>query len=103
MRLVIHLTLHFIAPGIAARLLRPKQWLRTWLVMLSAMLIDQDHLVATPIFDPNRCSVGFHPLHTDPAIALYALMALFPLTRLLGIGLLIHIALDGLDCLWMAF
>ena len=101
-RPVLHLILHFIAPGIAARLLRPKQWMRAWLVMLSAMLIDLDHLMADPIYDPNRCSLAYHPLHSYPAIILYVFLAIFPRSRLLGIGLLIHIVLDGLDCLWMA-
>jgi len=54
------------------------------------------------MFDPDRCSLGFHPLHSFPAIALYLIVSIFPQTRLLGIGLLIHIVLDGLDCLWMA-
>ena len=69
--------------------------------MLVTMLVDVDHLFAVPIFDPDRCSIGFHPLHTTPAIVLYAGLALVPRTRLVGVGLLIHMALDGTDCLWV--
>ena len=101
-RPVIHIILHIVAPGIAARFLRPGRWKLAWAAMLSAWLIDLDHLMADPIFDPDRCSLGFHPLHSCPAIALYLIVSIFPQTRLLGIGLLIHILLDGLDCLWMA-
>lgn len=66
--------------------------------MMATMLVDLDHLLANPIYDPNRCSIGFHPLHTWPAIALYAALALHPRTRLIGLGLLIHMLLDFSDC-----
>lgn len=70
------------------------------------MLIDIDHLLANPIYDPGRCSIGFHPLHELWFIALYIVVSLLPRTRLIGIGLLIHIALDTIDCqlnigMWM--
>ncbi len=66
--------------------------------MLATMLVDLDHLLADPIYDPNRCSVGFHPLHSLPAVAVYVGMSLIPKLRLIGIGLVIHMALDSLDC-----
>lgn len=69
--------------------------------MVLAMAVDFDHLLANPVFDPNRCSIGFHPLHTVPAVVLYAMLLAFPHTRLAGVGLLIHMALDGMDCVWM--
>jgi len=64
-------------------------------------LIDLDHLLADPVYAPGRCSIGFHPLHTAPAIGVYALLTLPRRTRVVGIGLLIHIGLDALDCLLM--
>ena len=67
--------------------------------MLLALLIDVDHLLATPLYDPTRCSIGFHPLHSPYAIMVYALVPAWRPTRLLGWGLWIHVALDGLDCL----
>ena len=67
--------------------------------MMSTMLIDIDHLLADPIYDPMRCSIGFHPLHTWLPISLYVLALAHPKTRLLGIGLCIHILLDAADCL----
>lgn len=95
---MLHLALHAIVPGLVAVLFYRKVWRRAWLIMLLTMLVDLDHLLADPIYDPNRCSIGFHPLHTAPVITLYLVLLLFRPTRLIGIGLLIHMALDGLDC-----
>ncbi len=69
--------------------------------MVLTMLIDLDHLFATPIFDPNRCSISFHPLHTYWALAVYVLLLFFKKTRIIGIGLVLHIVADAIDCMWM--
>ena len=66
--------------------------------MVSTMLVDLDHLLATPIYDPNRCSIGFHPLHTALPILIYVVLLLPPKTRWIGIGLCIHMVLDTMDC-----
>ena len=69
--------------------------------MLATMLVDLDHLLADPIYDPNRCSIGFHPLHSVVAIAGYVVLLAFKKPwRWLGIGLLMHMATDLLDCHW---
>jgi hypothetical protein len=94
---VLHLAVHAAVPGLVAVLFFRAWWQKAWLVMLATMVVDLDLLLATPIYDPARCSIGFHPLHTAPAIALYALLALPRPTRLIGIGLLIHMGLDALD------
>ena len=69
--------------------------------MAATMVVDVDHLLADPIYDPARCSIGYHPLHQYPAIAAYAALAVWPKLRMLGIGLIIHMALDASDCVWM--
>ena len=97
-----HLFLHFAVPALIALAFYRQQFLRAWLIMVATMAVDLDHLLADPIFDPNRCSIGFHPLHSHPAIGAYALMTIPPGLRLIGLGLLIHMALDWTDCLWMA-
>lgn len=102
-RPVFHLFLHIAVPALAARLGWRQNFLKSWLIMMSALLIDLDHLLADPVYDPGRCSIGFHPLHQYPVIALYALAALWPKTRILGFGLLIHMVLDGIDCVWMSY
>ncbi|MEJ5145311.1 DUF6122 family protein [Sphingobacterium sp. MYb388] len=97
---LVHYSLHFLAPGLLSYFFFRSQWKRAWLIMLATMLIDLDHLLATPIFDPNRCSVGFHPLHSYYAIAVYFVLLLFKRTRIIAVGLLFHIFTDWQDCYW---
>jgi hypothetical protein len=99
-RSAVHLLLHALVPLLVALLLFRGDWRRAWLIMVATMLVDLDHLLADPIYDPDRCSIGFHPLHTYPAIAGYALLTIPGATRLLGLGLVIHMALDAVDC-WL--
>ena len=101
MRAALHLVLHGLVPLLAARALFPAAWRRAFVVMMATMVIDLDHLLADPLYDPNRCSVGYHPLHTAPAAAAYALLLLWPRARWVGLGLVIHLALDGIDCAFM--
>jgi len=101
LRPLIHIFLHIAVPGVVARLGFKAIWKKAWLVMAVTMLVDLDHLLANPLFDPNRCSIGFHPLHSYYAIVVYIVLALVPRSRLVGIGLLIHMALDATDCYWL--
>lgn len=98
---IVHYSLHFLFPGLIAWLFFRNEWKRAWLIMLATMLVDLDHLLADPLFDPNRCSIGFHPLHSYYAIGIYALLAFFPKFRIIAIGLLFHMFTDWQDCLWM--
>jgi hypothetical protein len=100
-RAIFHLFLHAAVPALLAWLFWRGRFAHAWLLLLLGWLIDLDHLLADPIYAPDRCSIGFHPLHTLPAIAVYGAMVVPRRTRLLGIGLLVHIALDALDCVWM--
>ncbi len=95
---MIHIALHFIVPAIIAFLFYKETPLKAWLIMIATMAVDLDHLLANPIYDPNRCSIGFHPLHSYIAIGVYLLLLIFPRIRIIAIGLLIHMALDYLDC-----
>jgi len=95
---VLHLALHFLVPLAIARLLFKDKWRVAWLLMTVTMLVDIDHLLATPIYDSGRCSIGFHPLHRLWFIAAYVALCFFPKTRLIGVGLTIHMALDAIDC-----
>ena len=67
--------------------------------MLATMLVDVDHLLATPIFQEGRSSIGFHPLHTYPMIFLYFLGAIFLQGnyKIIAIGLLFHMFTDFQD------
>lgn len=97
-RPLLHYGIHFAAPVLIAVLFFPKRWKGVALVLLAGIVIDLDHLLARPVFDPNRCSIGFHPLHSYGAIAVYFVLLLFPKTRLAGLALLLHIAADSADC-----
>ena len=99
----MHLVLHLIVPSVIAWLAFSARWPRAVFVMLLTMLVDLDHLLATPVYDPDRCGIGFHPLHTLWAFAVYLGMAGFPRTRLVGVGLVIHMLLDGIDCVWIRY
>jgi hypothetical protein len=66
--------------------------------MITTMIIDLDHVLATPIFDADRCSINFHPLHSYYAIVVYMIITFYKPLRIIGIGLLIHILADAVDC-----
>lgn len=96
-----HYGCHFLIPLVVALLFYKSNWKFAFLIMILSMLIDLDHLLATPVFDPNRCSINFHPLHSYFAIAIYLLLLIPKKTRLIGLGLVIHICSDTVDCAFM--
>lgn len=100
---ILHYSLHLIAPAGIAYVFFRARWKTAYGIMLATMLVDLDHLLATPIFDPTRCSIGFHPLHSYPAIAVYFVMMFTPnfYVRVAGIGLFFHMVTDYIDCLLM--
>lgn len=95
---MLHLALHFLVPAVMVALLYRKIWKSVYLLMVGTMLVDVDHLLANPIYDAGRCSIGFHPLHELWFIALYVILCFLPKVRVIGIGLVIHMALDAIDC-----
>ena len=98
----VHYFLHLGFPLILAWAFFRSDWKRAYLIMLATMLVDLDHLLADPLFQADRCSIGFHPLHSFYAIPIYVLMLLLPYPfRLIGLGLLLHMATDFIDCLGM--
>lgn len=96
---LLHYSLHFLAPGLIAFIFFRDIWVKAWLIMLATMLIDIDHLLADPIFDPDRCSINFHPLHTYWALMIYILLLFFRKTRIVAVGLIFHLITDYIDCL----
>ena len=95
---MFHIVLHFLIPAIIAVLFYRKMLLKAWLIMIATMIVDLDHLLANPMYDPNRCSIGFHPLHSYLAVVIYVGLLFVPRLRLIAIGLVIHMALDYTDC-----
>ena len=100
---MLHLSLHLVVPLVVVGLFFKKDWKIAYFLMLFTMLVDLDHLLANPIYDPNRCSIGFHPLHQPWFIAFYLILSLYPKTKFIGIGLVIHMVLDAIDCYPISF
>lgn len=98
---LLHYSIHFGLPLVVALVFFRTNWKVAYLIMICGMLIDLDHLLANPFFDPNRCSINFHPLHSYYAIAVYIALLFFKKTRLLGLGLVIHMLADTVDCVMM--
>ena len=96
-----HYGCHIFLPLLTAIFFYKSEWKIAFLIMFSGMWIDLDHLLATPMFDPNRCSINFHPLHTYYAMAIYILLLIPKKTRLIGLGLVFHIVSDIVDCSFM--
>lgn len=98
---ILHYGGHWLVPFAMGWLLWRDNWLRAGAVIASANLIDLDHLLADPIFDPNRCSIGFHLLHGWEAVLGYLLLLAIPRwwVRAFALGALWHLAVDYGDCL----
>jgi hypothetical protein len=98
---MLHIVLHFAVPALLAVCLKAKPWWKAYALLMLGLAVDIDHLLASPVYDPLRCGMGFHPLHTWPAVLVYTGLAVYKPTRLIGAGLLVHMLLDTLDCLGM--
>ena len=97
--LILHYSLHFLLPLIIAILFFKKEWKKVYVIMMLTMLVDLDHLLADPIYQADRCSINFHPLHSYYAIALYFIMSFFRKPfNIIGIGLVLHMIADFTDC-----
>ena len=102
MRPLLHYSLHFILPLAMALFFYRKEWKKAYLIFLATMLVDLDHIFADPLFDPNRCSIDFHPLHSYYAMGVYLLLLFLKKPfHLIGLGLLMHMLADAVDCLLM--
>ena len=95
---MLHLALHVVVPlGLAVGFFR-ERWLLVFAILMSGMIIDVDHLLATPVYDAGRCSMGFHPLHRLLPVGIYLALFAHERTRIVGLGLLTHVGLDSVDC-----
>ena len=102
MQTFIHYFLHLGFPLIIALAFFRKDWIKVYFIFLATMLVDLDHLFANPIFDANRCSINFHPLHTYYAMLAYVMLLFFRKPfNIIGIGLLFHMLTDTIDCMMM--
>jgi hypothetical protein len=102
-RFSVHYGIHFLLPLAIALIFYKPKFFKVYSIFLLAFLIDLDHLAATPIFSPNRCSINYHFLHSYYAIALYIILLFWKKTRLIAIGLVCHILADSVDCFLMTY
>ncbi len=108
LKIVLHYGLHLLLCPLLGYILwefKKQKGKEAFILILSTMLVDLDHLLANPIFDPKRLSVGFHFLHSYPMILIYFIGLFFPYKRFnlwwgfrpLSLGLLLHMLTDYLD------
>ncbi|WP_317132562.1 DUF6122 family protein [Chryseobacterium sp.] len=99
LRSSVHYFLHFVFPFFLAITFFKPFWRKAYLIMIATMLVDLDHLLANPVFDPDRSSVGFHILHSYPMVAVYFLGVVFlkGVYRVFAVGLLFHMFTDFQD------
>lgn len=102
LRFILHYGIHFLVPIATAYFFFKDHRLKVALILLAGILLDIDHILASPIFDPMRCSINFHPLHSYWAILIYILMLFLKKTRIWGMAFLIHMVADVVDCLFIA-
>ena len=101
LRHILHYGFHVLAPFFFGKLFWKENWWKAGLIMLGTMAIDLDHVLADPVFDPGRCSIRFHPLHTPWAGAVYAAGLAIPAWpwRAVAVGCLWHLCTDAVDCM----
>lgn len=66
--------------------------------ILLANLIDFDHLLSSPIYEPGRCSINNHLLHSYFIFPLY-FIGLFSRYRYFFTSLILHLVIDYIGCL----
>lgn len=98
-RMFFHYGLHYLFPIAIAKKIHPEKWKKTYLILVLTNLVDLDHLLSDPIFDPHRLSIGHHILHSYIAIFLYIILLAFPKMRIVALGLLLHMLTDFVDYL----
>ncbi|WP_298954922.1 DUF6122 family protein [uncultured Nonlabens sp.] len=102
MQTFVHYFLHIFFPLAIAIVFFKNEWKKTYLILLATMLVDLDHLLASPVFEAHRCSINYHPLHSYYAILIYIGLLFFKKPfKIIGIGLLFHMVTDLIDCLFM--
>jgi hypothetical protein len=100
-QMITHYFLHLGFPFIVSWIFFRKNWMKAGLIMVLTIVVDIDHLLANPVFDPHRCSINYHPLHTYWAIGIYFTGLFYQKTRWVAIGLILHMVTDLFDCLWI--
>jgi hypothetical protein len=100
MNILIHLLINLLTAGVIVLVKRDKSQFQYYFSLIAlGNIIDIDHLLADPIYNPARCSITTHPLHRWFAWPFEAFLFFFKKTVFIGVGIIEHLLLDGLDCL----
>ena len=67
-------------------------------LIFASNLIDLDHLLANPVYDPNRCGINLHPLHNWILFPFYFFGSVWGRYKYLFWGVSMHLILDFFDC-----
>ena len=51
-RTILHVILHFFVPFAVAKTFWREKWIQPFFIMALTIVVDLDHLLAEPIFDP---------------------------------------------------
>jgi hypothetical protein len=96
MRTHIHIAFDFILILLLLKLNLIPLTLAGFLIMISAELIDIDHLFSRPIYHPKRNPFKTHFLHKNWLFLIIAaiLMLFYKWTVFLGLGIISHLFLD---------
>ncbi|MEK6983336.1 MAG: DUF6122 family protein [Nanoarchaeota archaeon] len=107
MNIIIHLLAGVLLALILALIFKKfrskEEFKRMTLWFSASNLIDIDHLLTNPIYGPSRCGINFHPLHSWFMFPFYVGGLFYKKTKYLCIGILLHLALDSIDCVLMKF
>lgn len=100
-RHILHYVCHLLVPFVFGKLFWKENWWKAGFIMVGTIVIDLDHVFADPVFDPGRCSIGHHPLHTMWAGIAYSGIFAAPSWkwRAFSVGCLWHLCTDAIDCL----
>lgn len=97
----IHLISNFLIVGgaYAYSKICKKEFNKYVFLIFFSNLIDADHLLANPIYDSNRCGIGFHPLHSWYMTPVYVVGLFFKKYVFFFVGIFVHLGLDWIECI----
>jgi hypothetical protein len=102
LQLFTHTFLHLGLPFVIGVAFFRDDWLKVSLILIATMLVDLDHLLSIPVYQADRCSIGSHYLHSPYVMVIYVgLLFLRKPLNIIGLGLLLHMATDLIDCSFM--
>ncbi len=99
MNLLIHIISNLVLIAIISFFDKKTPFKKIFLLVILSNFIDLDHIVANPVYDPSRCSINFHPLHSWYLFPVYLVGIFLKKYKYLFYGIILHLILDKIDCL----